>query len=94
MTQFIVHSGIIPWTLVSGSAWHLWPALAHQRCQLQQIRKAKQHSPLSQVLIGIASAQVGPFNGDTKERPVRALKKNPLLFLQGPSVQEDEPFSP
>jgi hypothetical protein len=64
-----------------------------QRCQPQQVREAEQDLPLSQILIRIAIAQVGPFDGDTKERPVRALKENPLFFLQGPAVQENEPFS-
>ena len=67
--------------------------MASQSRQPQQVRKAKQNPPLGQILIGIASAQVGPFNGDTKERPIRTLKKDPLLFVQGPSIQENEPFS-
>ena len=75
------------------SVGRLRPAVTCQRRQLQQVRKAKQGPPLSQVLIRVAGAQIGPFNGDTKECPIRALKKNPLLFLQGPSVQENEPFS-
>ena len=68
--------------------------MARQSRQPQEIRKTKQGPALGQILIGITRAQVGPFNGDTKERPVHALKKNPLLFLQGPAVQQDEPFSP
>ena len=85
----MVHIGIFPWTPVLESTGGYRPALAGQRRQPQQVRKAKQGPPLSQILIRIASAQVGPFNGDTKERPIRALKENPLLFLQGPSVQEN-----
>ena len=89
----MVHIGIFPWTPILESAGHYWLALTGQRSQLQQVGKAKQGLPFSQILIGIASAQVGPFDGDTKERPIRTLKKNPLLFLQCPSVQENEPFS-
>jgi hypothetical protein len=63
------------------SAGRLQPAVTCQGRQFQQVRKAKQGPPLSQVLIGIARAQVGPFDGDTKECPIHTLKENPLLFL-------------
>ena len=89
----MVHIGIFPWTPVPESAGRYRPALTGQSRQPQQVGKAKQGPTLSQILIGIASAQVGPLDGDTKERPIRSLKKNPLLFLQGPAVQEKEPFS-
>ena len=92
MTYFIVHIGIFPWTPASESAGRLRRVLPHQRRQPQEVRKAKQGPPLSQILIRVASAQVGPFNGDTKKRPIPPLKKNPLLFLQSPAVQENESF--
>ncbi len=89
----MVHIGIFPWTPVPESVGRYWLALTGQSRQPQQVGKAKQGPPLSQILIGIAISQVGPFDGDTKERPIRTLKKDPLLFLKGPSVQENESFS-
>lgn len=89
----IVHIGRIPWTPVPESARPVRPALPRQRRQPQQVRQAKQGLPLSQILIRIASAQVGPLDGDAEERPILALKKDPLLFLLGPTVQESEPLS-
>jgi hypothetical protein len=89
----MVHIDIIPWTPVPESVGRFWPAVPYQGRQPQEVGEAKQGPPLGQVLVGVTRAQVSPFDGDTKERPVRALKKNPLLFLQDPAVQENEPFS-
>ena len=86
----MVHIGIFPWTPIptqpgapAGSGRPETPVSGGQEGETRA-------RPLGQILIRITLAQVGPFDGDTKETPIRPLKKNPLRFLQSPPVQENE----